>query len=204
MSLFVRAIFLSVALAANVGGIYTIDNAASGNNVVWFGRQADGTLVAGAPVASGGMGNGAGFGTQGALAVTPSQKFLVVVNSGSNSISSFKVNADSSVSLTLTVNSGGTVPVSVSATNSLVYVVNAGTPSNIQGFTLWDAGANRWVKPIAQYSDICPGTGADSGYYGRYCHREEHEHANVLCSGRKWQSFRRDCICICWYDTIWL
>src|SRR4051812_23621056 len=49
------------------GAVYTMTNAASGNDVVAFVRQHDGTLIAAGSVSTGGKGSGDGLGSQGAM-----------------------------------------------------------------------------------------------------------------------------------------
>src|SRR6185436_17653840 len=65
---------------------------------------------------------------------------LVVVNAGSNEISSFQVNGDGSLQLASRVASGGTMPISVTISGHLVYALNAGGAGNIAGFRLSSQG----------------------------------------------------------------
>src|SRR5436190_4108484 len=67
--------------------VFTITNAAAGNGVVSFARNADGTLTYVSTVPTGGTGTGANLGSQGAVALTENGRRLFVVNAGSNSIS---------------------------------------------------------------------------------------------------------------------
>ncbi len=124
---------------SGAGHVYTLNNAVAGNRVMDFKRSADGTLSFSASFAAGGNGSGTGLGNQGAVTLTDNDEFLLVVNAGSNSISSFKIN-DNNLVLTSTVNSGGMQPVSITQHEDNVYVLNAGGTNNITGFKLHDNG----------------------------------------------------------------
>ncbi len=120
------------AAGGYAGYVYTETNSASGNGILVFGRGTDGTLTALTTILTGGLGTGAGLGSQGALALTNDGRWLLGVNAGSNDISviSLKNNA-----ITSQVNSGGTRPISVTVYKKLVYVLNAGS-DNLSGFYL--------------------------------------------------------------------
>lgn len=135
-----------VAVAAgDRGAVYTLTNSAAGNAVMVFNRAADGTLTAAGAVSTGGLGTGAGLGSQGALTLSADHKWLFAVNAGSDDLS---VLAVSPVGLMLVdrVASGGTQPISVTAYKNFVYVLNAGGSGNITGFTLSKQGQ---LTPIA-------------------------------------------------------
>ena len=76
---------------SGAGHVYTSNNAVEGNRVMDFKRSANGTLSFNASFATGGNGSGTGLGNQGAVTLTDNDEFLLVVNAGSNSISSFKI-----------------------------------------------------------------------------------------------------------------
>ncbi|MBC7934477.1 MAG: beta-propeller fold lactonase family protein [Rhizobacter sp.] len=120
--------------------IYTESNGSNGNRILKFEIKNNGSLEADGSVASGGNGTGAGLGSQGALVLDKNEDWLYAVNAGSNSVSSFKVNNNGSLSLQHTVASGGTTPVSVAVHGNLMYVLNRGS-DNIQGFTVNNNGA---------------------------------------------------------------
>ena len=124
------------ALAAGNGGsVYTLTNAASGNAVAVFDRDANGSLTADGAVATGGLGSGAGLGSQGALVLDGRRLFAV--NAGSNTISALRVGAGGKPRLTDTVGSRGVGPISLTVHGHLLYVLNNGdatTPANIHGF----------------------------------------------------------------------
>jgi 6-phosphogluconolactonase (cycloisomerase 2 family) len=127
-----------------VGLVMAITNAPGGNAVVVYHRAADGSLTAGGVYASGGAGTGAGLGSQGAIVVTDDRRFVLAVNAGSHSISSFRVH-HGTLELTDTVPSGGVMPTSIAVRNGLVFVLNAGVPNNITAFHLRPQGT---LEPV--------------------------------------------------------
>jgi len=114
-----------------VGAVYTLSNSAAGNAVLAFDRFADGTLAADGAYPTGGLGTGAGLGSQGALAIAGHE--LYAVNAGSDSISSFRV-TPSGLELEATVPSGGDTPISVTVHDHRLFVLNSGGAGNITGF----------------------------------------------------------------------
>ena len=124
-----------------VGHVYVNDNTAGANTIAAYDRHADGTLTAipGSPFPTGGVGSGAGIGSQGALQITPNGRFLVAVDAGSNQISTLAIRPDGGLVQLPgdTVPSGGVDPVSVAIHDDLVYVANASaTAPNFTGFRL--------------------------------------------------------------------
>jgi len=117
------------------GYVYTESNDAVQNSILIYRQHPDGTLSFVNTVPSGGAGSGAGLGSQGALVLDKQHQWLFAVNAGSNSISSFWVHSDGSLSLAYTVNSGGITPVSLTIFNNWLYVVNS-TSASIYGFTI--------------------------------------------------------------------
>jgi 6-phosphogluconolactonase (cycloisomerase 2 family) len=95
-------------------------------------------------LATGGAGTGAGLGSQGSVAISRNNRWLLAVNAGSNSVSVFRI-TEHGLELTDTEPSGGSMPISVTANGRLVYVVNAAS-SNIAGFRLSVAGK---LTPVA-------------------------------------------------------
>jgi 6-phosphogluconolactonase len=125
--------------AAAVGNVYTQTNDATANAVSVFSRASNGLLTFVADVPTGGQGNGAaGLGSQASVIIAEG-RFLLVVNAGSNEISSFRIGASGGLTLVETIASGGTMPVSVAVRGTLVYVLNAGS-DNVTGFTLSATG----------------------------------------------------------------
>jgi 6-phosphogluconolactonase len=75
----------------------------------------------------------------GGVVLSRNNRWLFVVNAGSNNVSVFDVAPDGPHLMDL-VSSGGAMPISVTVERSLVYVLNAGSPNNISGFTLGNNG----------------------------------------------------------------
>lgn len=126
------------------GAVFTMTNAAGGNEVMVFQRAQDGALTPAGAYATGGLGSGAGLGSQSALALSENQRWLLAVNAGSSQISVFAVSPDG-LELTGTVDSGGATPISVTIFKNTVFVLNAGGAGNITGFRLTESGA---LQPI--------------------------------------------------------
>lgn len=109
-----------------VGGVFVSTNAANGNAVVAYARAADGSLSYTGTFATGGTGIGGTadpLTSQFAVALSHNAKFLVVVNAGSNDVSSFTVDKGS-LTLVDRASSGGSRPVSVAVTDKFVYALN--------------------------------------------------------------------------------
>lgn len=116
------------------GAVYTMSNATTGNAVIVFDRLSDGRLVPAVSVPTGGAGTGGGLGNQGALTLTRSERWLLAVNAGSDTVSVLEVQ-HRGLRLRDVASSGGAQPVSVTEHRGLVYVLNAGSDS-ISGFAL--------------------------------------------------------------------
>lgn len=153
---FIGFMFISLTAVANLpGAVFTSTNADSGQNgVIMYNRASDGTLsvTPGSPFLTGGYGTGPGelfpddpLGTQGAIAVSDSNKFLFVVNSGSNEISSFEI-TPSGLNLVDKVSSGGVFPASLTTYDNMLYVLNAADHINFRGFKI---GASGHLTPVA-------------------------------------------------------
>lgn len=147
---------VSTALAAghssadSPGAVYTMTNAADGNEVIVFQRGADGAMTPGGSYATGGLGSGAGLGSQSALVLSENHRWLLAVNAGSNQISVFAVQPDG-LMLTDVVDSGGLMPISVTVHNHLVYVLNAGGSGNITGYKLSQDGTLHAIADSTRY-----------------------------------------------------
>ena len=128
------------------GTVYTQTNSAAGNAVLVFPRAANGSLGTSVSVATGGNGSGAGLGSQGSVMLSADGQWLLVVNAGSNEVSSFAVGSDGALTLRGKASSGGTNPISVTVHDDLVYALNAGGTGNISALRLSATGA---LTPIA-------------------------------------------------------
>ncbi len=140
----------SVSAAGSYAGhVYTETNAASGNSVLVYGRGADGSLTLIKSINTGGTGTDAGLGSEGALAFAG--QWLLAVNAGSNDISVISLENGA---VKGPFNSRGTMPISLTVYQNLVYVLNAGS-SNISGFRL---SSNGTLRPIANSTRTLGGT----------------------------------------------
>ncbi len=119
--------------ASRGGLVFTSSNDAAGNQLLIYARGPGGELSSVGRVATGGLGAGAGLGSQGAVTLSRDRRYLFVVNANSNSISTFRVGAGSA-RLVSTVDAAGLHPISVTESDGLVYVLNDGGAGNVAGF----------------------------------------------------------------------
>jgi 6-phosphogluconolactonase (cycloisomerase 2 family) len=117
------------------GAVYTLSNEATGNAVIEFARDRDGELTQVASYPTGGLGSGTSLGSQGAVVLSRSGRWLVAVNAGSDEISVFAV-THRGLRQTDRIGSGGDMPISVTIHRQTIYVLNAGGDGNIAGFRL--------------------------------------------------------------------
>ena len=131
-----------------VGAVYTMSNAAEGNSILVFDRDLVGNLTPAGEFDTGGLGTGAGLGNQGGLIIDPANRWLFVVNAGSDDLSVFAIEEDG-LALVNREPSGGENPVSLTYSGNLLYVLNAGgavgAVDEITGFTV---GADGLLTPI--------------------------------------------------------
>jgi 6-phosphogluconolactonase (cycloisomerase 2 family) len=139
---------------AGSGVVYLSSNAASGNAVLVYRRDAKGGLTPVTSVPTGGNGTGAALGNQGAIALGDDDSYLAVVNAGGNSFTLFRTNGTRLTSLGVTP-SGGNTPVSVAVHGDLIYVLNQAS-DQITGFRI---GRNETVTPILGSSRLLSGIG---------------------------------------------
>ena len=117
-----------------VGAVYTMTNSATGNAVLAYAPAADGSLSLRGTFSTGGLGTGAGLGSQGAVTLSADRRWLAAVDAGSNDVALFAVGPDGGLHLADRVASGGTSPISVTLHGPLLYVLDAGGSGNIAGF----------------------------------------------------------------------
>jgi len=142
---------------ATAGHVYVLTNQPTGNAVMVFHRDASGALTPVGTFASGGNGAGAGsdpLQSQNPVVLNKDGSLLFAVNAGSNSITAFRVSGDTLTSLG-SVPSGGTLPVSITVHDNLLYVVNAGGVPNVSGFTV-NANTGQ-LTPLADSIRPLPG-----------------------------------------------
>ena len=131
--------FTALARGDAIGAVYTMSNAAEGNSVLMFDRWLSGKLTPAGEFSTGGLGTGAGLGNQGAVIIDPANRWLFVVNAGSNDVSVFAID-EHGLTLVDREPSGGEQPVSLTYSHNLLYVLNAGgavgTADSISGFNV--------------------------------------------------------------------
>jgi 3-carboxymuconate cyclase len=118
--------------------VFLATNDADRNEVISFVRNADGTLQEGRRFATGGRGSGGNndpLESQGSLTLTADRGALLAVNAGSGEISVFRVHG-ALLELSDVASSGGSEPNAVAQHGNLVYVLNTGGSSNVNGFHL--------------------------------------------------------------------
>jgi 6-phosphogluconolactonase (cycloisomerase 2 family) len=142
--------FAHVGHGHGSGAVFVQTDDPSGNTIVAYDRNGDGTLTQAGTYDTGGLGgvlNGSvvdHLASQGSLTLDESRHTLYAVNAGSDTVTVFGVHGD-----TLTrrdvVASGGSFPVSVAVHDDLVYVLNARDGGSVQGFRRTGGG----LAPIA-------------------------------------------------------
>ena len=134
------ALLLGGTAMASEGALYTQTNSTTGNSVYRLDRAPDGSLNVVASYRTGGLGTGAGLGSQGAVALSDDGRTLVAVDAGSNDIAAFHIGRRGHLTLTDREPSGGTLPVSVDIADGRVYVLNAGGQATVAAFDVDRAG----------------------------------------------------------------
>jgi 6-phosphogluconolactonase len=127
------------AHAVSTGSVYTEDNASPVNSVLQYQSGPGGVLSLVNTFSADGAGTGSALASQNAVVLTQDGHWLLVVDAGSNQITVFQIGSSGGLTLTDVVGSQGTTPISLTASDNLVYVLNSGTP-NIAGFTLSTSG----------------------------------------------------------------
>jgi 6-phosphogluconolactonase (cycloisomerase 2 family) len=117
------------------------DNTA-GNQIAVYDRSRSGALSLAGTYGTGGRGGVLDgsvvdhLASQGSLGYDPSQRVLVAVNAGSNTLSVFSVHGGR-LRLRQVIGSGGTFPVSVAIHGGVVYALNALNGGSVQGYRLF-------------------------------------------------------------------
>ncbi|MGM9488107.1 lactonase family protein [Ideonella sp. YS5] len=126
--------FASAALAGlRSGMVFTSSNDPAGNELLVYARGDDGGLVLATRMATGGLGTGAGLGSQGAVTLSRDGAHVFVVNAGDDSVSTFALEGADLVWKSK-VPSHGMHPISVTEHHGRVYVLNDGGDGNVAGF----------------------------------------------------------------------
>ena len=114
-----------------------MDNASAGNHVLVFEREENGQINPRGSFATGGMGTGAGLASQGSVLLSHDGRWLFACNAGSGEVSVFQVSEQGLV-LRDKVASGGQMPLSLTLSHNLLYVLNAdgevGGQDHLTGF----------------------------------------------------------------------
>ncbi len=140
------------------GMVFALGNQAEGNDVVAFTRDENGALTELGSYPTGGLGTGEGIGSQAAIIVSDDRTYLYAVNPGSDEISSFRIFPDH-LALVNVVSSGGIRPISLSAGDDHLYVLNADGAGSVSGFSIEDgeltaiAGASRPLSSAVDTTD---------------------------------------------------
>jgi 6-phosphogluconolactonase (cycloisomerase 2 family) len=137
-----------------VGAVYTETNNPAGNKVLVFNRYSNGRLKRRQAVATGGRGGQQQqpgctahcpiLDAAGEIQLVLGGRVLVVVNAGSNTITSFRVTSQG-LERAATKSSGGRFPDSLTTHGSLLYVLNTNT-RNIAGFRVSSDGKLMRIK----------------------------------------------------------
>ena len=122
----------AVAAPERIGAVYVMTNNLENNEIAVFGRMADGKLYSVGNYATGGAGSTDFDGMEGldplisadSIVVTEDEEYLITVNAGSNTVTSFAIKEDYTLELISTVPSGGVGPNSVAVHDGLVFVTN--------------------------------------------------------------------------------
>jgi 6-phosphogluconolactonase len=146
------------------GIVYAGTNGAAGNEVIAFRRGVDGNLTRINAYTTGGNGTGATevspatpqdgidpLASQGSLALSRDGQFLFIVNVGTGSVSSFRVEGDGTLTRIDHQSSGGAQPNSLDSFGNLLYVSHVGNAANgfdshVTGFRIESDGS---LTPIA-------------------------------------------------------
>lgn len=145
-----------LALATSVPAsaiVYTASNEAGGNHVIAFDTDQHGNLVEIGRFDTRGLGTGAPLGNQSAMATDASDRWLFVTNSGSGTLTSFRLR-ERGLEFVNSVGTHGIRPISVAVFGTMVYVLNEGDGvhpnpvlryDNISGFRFTAGGI---LEPI--------------------------------------------------------
>jgi 6-phosphogluconolactonase len=135
------------------GAVFVMTNAADHNEIITFKRGTDGSLQERQTFRTEGRGSGGvtdPLASQGSLTLSQDHSWLFAVNAGSGDLSVFRVHG-ASLTLVGKVSCAGSEPVAVAEHGSLVYVLNAGGSSNLQGFYLQKDGTLKHIAGSTTY-----------------------------------------------------
>lgn len=176
----------SVKAQVAQGAVYVQTNALDGNAIAAFGRNLDGTLFHIGDYSTGGAGSTEFDGGEGldplisadSVIAVMDEQFLVTVNAGSDTVTSFRIEDNFSLTKISTISSGGVGPNSLAYSNGRLFVSNIdrdgfalGNPAvaraepndegNITGFFMNEAGV---LSPIPGSTVDLDNRPADLGF----------------------------------------
>lgn len=130
------------------GVVYAMTNAASGNQILVYVRDAIGRLrhVPGATASTRGSGGSVTaavdpLGSQGSLVYDETSQMLFAVNAGDNTVTAFDTGAVGfPLRVQVRVPSGGFIPVSLAVSGNILYVLNAGGTGTVTTFAIGNDG----------------------------------------------------------------
>ncbi len=117
--------------------VYTASNDAGSNQVIAFDTDDHGNFIEIGRFDTGGRGTGAPLGNQGALATDASDRWLFVTNSGSGTLTSFRLQ-ENGLQFVNSVGTHGVRPISVTVFGTMVYVLNEGDGKNSEPVLRYD------------------------------------------------------------------
>ena len=129
------------------GAVYVQTNSLEGNEIAAFGRNLNGTLFHIGDYATGGAGSTEFDGGEGldplisadSLITVRGEKYLITVNAGSDTITSFRIEENFGLTRVSSISSGGVGPNSLAYANGYLYVSNI----DRDGFALGDPNVPR-------------------------------------------------------------
>ncbi len=143
------------------GHVFTSTNAVAGNELLVYAAPANGSLTLQVRLATQGSGTGTGLGNQGAVTLSGDGRHLFVVNSLSNSVSTFAIRRHGVV-LKSVMDSGGQRPISVTESDGTVYVLNAAGAGNVTGFR----NVRGTLSPLNSTQPLSAATGTGAAQVG--------------------------------------
>ncbi len=133
----------------------------AGNELLVYAAPANGSLTLQVRLATQGSGTGTGLGNQGAVTLSGDGRHLFVVNSLSNSVSTFAIRRHGVV-LKSVIDSGGQRPISVTESDGTVYVLNAAGAGNVTGFR----NVRGTLSPLNSTQPLSAATGTGAAQVG--------------------------------------
>jgi 6-phosphogluconolactonase (cycloisomerase 2 family) len=111
------------------GAVYVLSNVQDGNRLIVLNRDNQGGISLAGSVATEGLGTGGGLGSQGALIFGQGRRVLYAVNAGDHTISTLRL-GQHGPQMVQVVDSGGLRPISLTARDDTLYVLNNGAAAH--------------------------------------------------------------------------